>query len=106
MINLIFRLIVSFQAVSPYSVFTFTKIKPILFLQLLADLDIPITVVLVTDGASIVIYTIENNVNMWMLLVFMPAMIYWVSLIPIFCIYSFARLTSISSVILEASSGA
>ena len=72
MINLIFRLIVSFQAVSPYSVFTFTKIKPILFLQLLADLDIPITVVLVTDGASIVIYTIENNVNMWMLLVFMP----------------------------------
>ena len=73
MVNLIFRLIVSFQAVSPYSVFAFTKIKPILFFQLLADLDIPITVVLVADGASVVIHTVENNVNVRMLLVIVPS---------------------------------
>ena len=72
MVNLVLRLIASFQTMCSYPVLAFTKIKSVLFFQFLANLDIPITVVPVADGASIVIYTIENNVNMWMLLVFMP----------------------------------
>ena len=72
MVNLILRLIISFQTVSPYPILSFTKIKSILFFQFLADFDIPITVVLVTNSASVIIHSVENNVNMRMLLVIMP----------------------------------
>ena len=72
MVNLILRLIISFQTVSPYPILSFAKIKSILLFQLLADFDIPITVVLVTDSASVIIHSVENNVNMRMLLVIMP----------------------------------
>lgn len=62
----------SFQTVSPYPILSFTKIKSILLFQFLADFDIPITVVLVIDDASVVIHSVENNVNMRMLLVIVP----------------------------------
>lgn len=107
MVNLVLRPIVPFQTVHPYPVLAFAEIKSVLFFQFLADLDIPIAVVPVADGAPVVVHPVENDMDVrdafWSLC---RAMIYWVSLIPIFCIYSFARLTSISSVVLETSSGA
>ena len=72
MVNLVLRPIVSFQTVRPYPVLAFTEIKSVLLLQFLADLDIPITVVSVTYGASVVIHPVENDVDVRMLLVVMP----------------------------------
>ena len=60
MVNLVLRLIASFQTMCSYPVLAFTKIKSVLFFQFLANLDIPITVVPVADGASVVIHTVET----------------------------------------------
>ena len=72
MVNLVLRLIASFQTMCSYPVLAFTKIKSVLFFQFLANLDIPITVVPVADSTSVVIHTVENDVNVRMLLVVVP----------------------------------
>ena len=74
MVNFVLRPIVSFQTVRPYPILTFAEIKSVLFFQLLADPDITITVVPVTDSTSVVIHTVENDVDVRMLLVVMPCL--------------------------------
>lgn len=40
--------------------------------QHLADLFVPVTVVLVADGAAVIIHPVVNDVTMWMVTVSMP----------------------------------
>lgn len=72
MVNLVLRPIVPFQTVHPYPVLAFAEIKSVLFFQFLADLDIPIAVVPVADGAPVVVHPVENDMDVRMLLVIVP----------------------------------
>ena len=52
--------------------FSFGKMQTVTGCQHLADLFIPVAVVLVADGASVIIHTVVNDMTMRMITVGMP----------------------------------
>mgnify|MGYP006899540815 CR=1 FL=1 len=51
---------------------SFSKMQAVTGCQHLADLFVPVTVVLVADGTAVIIHPVVNDVTMWMVTVGMP----------------------------------
>ena len=56
--------------------FSFGKMQTVTGCQHLADLFVPVAVVLVTDGAPVIIHPVVNDVTMRMVTVSMPCLLY------------------------------